>query len=107
LSYGWVTLRDEPMIVSCISNMIALKVSFIWMTQLSDSTFYESIDEPLFSFIPQRRISIRRWPPTRFRKFRCILIRSVVFRIVQNYRRDRDHHFIHVRNKSLPTEVFH
>lgn len=73
-SYGWATLRDGLMIVSSISTMITLKVSFIWMTQLSDSTLYESINESLFSFIPQRKISIRRWQPARFRKFRCVLI---------------------------------
>jgi hypothetical protein len=51
--YWTVTVRDGPMILSSIFSVIALRYSLIRKIELSDSTLYIPVDEPLSSFIPQ------------------------------------------------------
>jgi hypothetical protein len=96
ITYWWVIFRDGIMIISAIIAIIALKYALVWKIELSDSTLYIPIDEPWFTAFLQTSSPVRRWRRRRFRKFRCVLHRSVVFRIIHNRRRhfnrDRRHH---------------
>jgi hypothetical protein len=89
--YWWVMIRDGPLVLGTLISVIALRYCRICQVELSDSTFYVPINEPVLSTASQRCISRRRRSRRTFRKFHCKLVRVVVFGKNSNRRRSYDY----------------
>jgi hypothetical protein len=91
-SYVFVILRDGPLVFCTLIGVVALRYCLTREVELSDSTLYVSINEPFSNFSPQRTRLRRRYVPRAVRKFRCKLIRFVVFGRIHNRRRRHDYY---------------
>jgi hypothetical protein len=89
-SYFWVILRDGPLIFGTFIGVIALKYYLTREVDLSDSTLYVSINDPFSNFSPERTRLRRRFVARTNRKFRCTLVRFIVFGRIYNRRRRHD-----------------
>ena len=91
-SYFWVILRDGPLIFNALIGVIALRYYLTREVDLSNSALSVSINNPFSSFRPQRSGLRRRRVRRTYRKFRCTLVRFVVFGRIHNRRRRHDYY---------------
>lgn len=91
-SYFWVILRDGPLIFNALIDVIVLRYYLTHEVHFSGSTLSVSINDPFSDFPPQRSRLRRRRLRRTYGKFRCTLVRFVVFGRIHNRRRRHDYY---------------
>ncbi|CAF4097983.1 unnamed protein product, partial [Adineta steineri] len=95
-SYGYVLLRDGPLVLGVLISVIALRYYAIIDDDLSDSTQYDTIDDHFLDFDTQTIIPRQRMRRRTPRKCHCRLVRYVVFGKYHTGRKSSESYYYYV-----------